>query len=129
MRKPDNGLRDRCVVPSLVALADERTVYLEAVDRQPQEIGEARIAGAEIVHRDLHVQLLHALEYGDGLLPALDQHALGELELEIAGFGPGRAQRALDGLDEARAAELLRGDVHREPERPEPGVRSEERRV
>src|SRR5438445_8400901 len=56
MRERDHRLRDRRIVPSLVHPADERAVDLEAVDRQPRKIGEARIARAEVVHGDLHAQ-------------------------------------------------------------------------
>src|SRR5216683_2820657 len=82
MRERDDRLRDRRVVPFLVHPADERAVDLEAVDRQPRQIGEARIARAEVVHGDLHAQGLEPLEDIGRLLAILHQHALGELELE-----------------------------------------------
>src|SRR6266849_3503046 len=78
MRERDHRLRDRRVVPFLVDPADERTVDLEAIDRQPRQIGEARIARAEVVHGDLHAQGLESLEDVGRLLAILDQHALGE---------------------------------------------------
>src|SRR5258708_1301112 len=61
IRERDDRLRDRRVVPFLVHPADERAVDLEAVDRQPRQIGEARIAPAEVGHRDLHAPGLEPL--------------------------------------------------------------------
>src|SRR6266702_4800904 len=49
--------RDRRVVPVFVGLAYERAVDLKAIDRQPREIAQARIARPEVVHGDLHAQL------------------------------------------------------------------------
>src|SRR6266853_4738088 len=122
MRERDHGLGDRRVVPVLVGLAYERTVDLKAIDRQAREVAQARIARAEIVDGDLHSQLLQAVEDGDGPVAALDQHTLGELELEIARLEAGRAQGALDGIHETGTAELLRRDVHGEPQLGERGV-------
>src|SRR6266571_9259494 len=62
MCERDDRLRDRRVVPSLVHPADERAVDLEAIDRQPRQVGEARIARADVVHGDLHAQGLEPLE-------------------------------------------------------------------
>src|SRR5713226_1650899 len=122
MRERDHRLRDRRIVPSLVYPADERAVDLETVDRQPRQIAQARIAGAEVVHGDLHAQRLEALEDIGRLLAILDQHARGELELEQSRLELGRAQGAPDRFDEAGTAELLRRDVYGEPQRSESGV-------
>src|SRR5260221_11546054 len=59
---------------------------------------------------------------GDGPVAALDQHALGELELEIAGLEARCAQGGLDGTHETGTAELLRRDVYGEPQPGERGV-------
>src|SRR5258706_417818 len=122
MRERDHRLRDRRVVPVFVGLAYERAVDLQAVDRQPREIAQARIARAEVVHGDLHAQPFQTSEDGDRPVAALDQHAFGELELEIVRFELRRAQGALDGMHETGTAELLRRDVHCKPERSEPGL-------
>src|SRR5439155_10636430 len=89
---------------------------LKAIDRQAREVAQARVARTEIVDGDLHAQLLQAIEDGDRPVAALDQHAFGELELEVARLEPRCAQGVLDGIHEAGAAELLRRDVHREPQ-------------
>src|SRR5882762_4181882 len=122
MRERDHRLGDRRVLPVPVGLAHERAVDLKAIDRQAREVAQARIACSEIVDGDLHSQLLQAVEDGDGPVAALDQHALGELELEIARLEASRAQGALDGLHETGTAELPRRDVHGEPQLGERGV-------
>src|SRR5712692_3952464 len=117
MRERNHRLGDRRIVPGLVHPVHERAVDLQAVDRQPRQIAQARIACAEIVHGDLHTERFQAIQDVGRLLPILDQDALGELELKTPGLKLGRAQGALHGLDEARAAELPRGNVYREAQR------------
>src|SRR5882762_9642296 len=115
MRERDHSLRDRCVGPVFLRLAYERAVDLKAIDRQPRQIAQARIARPEVVHGDLHAQLFQGIEDGDRPVAALDQHAFGELELEIARLELRCAQGALDGLRETGTAELPRRDVYCEP--------------
>src|SRR5882672_7076188 len=116
MRERNHRLSDRRIVPGLVHPVHERAVDLQAVDRQPRQITQARIACAEIVHGDLHAERFQAIQDVGCLLPILDQDALGELELQAAGLELGRAHGALHGLDEAGAAELPRGNVYRSEE-------------
>src|SRR6266849_4175085 len=122
MRERDHRLRDRRVVPVFVGLAYERAVDLQAVDRQPREIAQARIARTEVVHGDLHAQPFQTSEDGDRPVAALDRHAIGELKLEIIRFELRRGQGALDGMHETGTAELLRRDGHCKPERSERGL-------
>src|SRR6266699_2839056 len=122
MRERDHRLRDRRVVPVLVGLAHERAVDLQAIDRQPREIAQVRITRTEVVHGDLHAQPFQISEDGDRPLAALDQHAFGELELEIVRLELRCAQGALDSLRETGTAELLRRNVDGEPQRSEPGL-------
>src|SRR3989442_2679447 len=121
VRERDHRLRNRRVAAALLDPADERAVDLEAVDRQSREIAQARIARAEVVHRDLHAEGLQALEDQDRLVAIVDEHALGKLQLEPAWFEPRRPQSPGNGFEEVRAAELLRRNVHGEPEPGEPG--------
>src|SRR5260221_2090534 len=111
MRERDHPLGDPNVLPVPVGLAHERPVDLKAIDRQAREVAQVRIAGAEIVDGDLHPQLLQAIKDGDRPLAALDQHAFGELELEIARLEARCAQGALDGIHETGTAELDRKSV------------------
>src|SRR6266513_4959194 len=122
MGERDHRLGDRRVLPVPAGLAHERPVDLKAIDRQAREIAQARIAHAEVVDGDLHAQLLQAPEDGDRPVAALDQHAFGELELEIARLEPRCAQGALDGTHETGVVELPRRDVHRETQLGGPGA-------
>ncbi len=56
----EHGADDRHAVGIDHHPGDEAAVDLEHVDRQALEIGEARIAGAEIVHRDRRIERLSA---------------------------------------------------------------------
>src|SRR6185369_441002 len=109
----NDRLRDRRVAPTDRRLDDERPVDLQAVDRKSREVAQARVAGAEIVDRDLYPEALEALQYRNRFLPILDEHALGQLELERAGLDSGGLQRLRDRLGKALAAELARRNVYR----------------
>src|SRR5581483_3314401 len=62
----DDRLRDRRVAAAFRHRVDEGAVDLYAVHRQAGEVAQAGVAGAEVVHRYLHAELLQALEDGDG---------------------------------------------------------------
>jgi hypothetical protein len=95
---------------------DEALVDLDAVERQPVDLGEACVAGAEIVERDAHADILEALDDGQHLLAVLEQRAFGDLDLEPVGGKAGRRQLLEDLLGEQRIAELDGRDVDRELE-------------
>src|SRR4029079_3830169 len=103
VRHRDDRLRDRCVAPAGGGAHHERAVDLQAIDRQPGQITQARVPRAEVVDRDLHAERLELFQDCDRTVPILDQHALGQLELEIAGLDPVGAQRLVDRSDEALA--------------------------
>ena len=83
VRQRDDRLRDRLVVPVLLEAVDEALVDLDALDRQPREVGQARIAGAEVVDGDRHAALLQLDQRRHRLLRVRDDHALGDLEIEV----------------------------------------------
>src|SRR6266481_7923709 len=70
---PIYRLRDRRAAAAVGRLDHERPVDLQAVDRQPREVAEARVAGAEVVHRDLHPERLELPEDGNRFLAVVDQ--------------------------------------------------------
>ena len=72
------------------------------------QIAERGIAGAEIVHGELHAEALDLLEHLLGGAGQLEEHGLGHLELEPLGLEPGLGQRRDQGDDEARIAQLAR---------------------
>ena len=103
---------------------DERAVDLQPVDRQALEVGEARIAGAEIVDRDAHAERGDALHGFDRALGVVHDHALGDLQLQHVGgqreFLDHRGDVAIQ-----LVAELRGRDVDRDPHaRPAPWPRA-----
>ncbi len=48
----DNRTDDRCRDPFAIGIDDDRLVDLDGVDRQIHQMGQRRVAGAEVVQRD-----------------------------------------------------------------------------
>src|SRR5260221_10657021 len=53
-RQADHGLHDGPAILAHQHIADERAVDFDLVEREVPQVGQRRVAGAEIVHRDLH---------------------------------------------------------------------------
>ena len=82
----EHGADDRDAVGIDHHPGDEAAVDLEHVDRQALEIGEAGIAGAEIVHRDGRVERLQRFEHARRARRVLDDRAFGQLQRQpVAG--------------------------------------------
>ena len=62
-------------------VADEFAIDLERVDGKALEIGEARVTGAEVVHRELHARVAQAMENARSALGVIHDQGLGDLEL------------------------------------------------
>ena len=62
----DRRAHDRGVVLVAGHVHDERLVDLDLVDRQPLEVAERRVAGAEVVDREPHAERRQPLEHGRG---------------------------------------------------------------
>src|SRR5260221_3744577 len=85
---------------------DERAVDLERIDGEPLEITQRRVAGPEVVDRQVRAERSQLFERVDGAVGALHEAALGDLEDEA-----GRRELRLredrpDRLDEVVLAEL-----------------------
>jgi hypothetical protein len=66
--------------------ADERPVQLQGVEREAFEVGERRVAGAEVVDRELGTDVHTAfVEHGAGEVDVLRKEALGKLQLQALG--------------------------------------------
>src|SRR5688572_7645010 len=83
--------RQDCVAEHLrvlvrVEVRHERTVDLQHVERKLPQISEARIAGAELVDREPHTELLQSAQTVARAVRVLNQSALRELELDEAGI-------------------------------------------
>ncbi|RMS43781.1 hypothetical protein ALP65_04634 [Pseudomonas aeruginosa] len=95
---------------------DERAIHLQRVQRQAPQVGERRIAGAEVVDRQADAQLAEAFEQRDGLVDVVHQRVLGHLQFEEARRQPGLLQRMTDFVDQAGPAEIAGAAVDRHPQ-------------
>ena len=107
----DDRLHDHGVVGIGGQIDDERTVDLELVDRKALQVAEARIAGAEIIDRDLHAERLDAAEHLDVLLGAVHGQAFGQFDLQKMRVQASDAQCLGDRIDDIALAELAWRDV------------------
>ncbi|MFO1409153.1 MAG: prolyl oligopeptidase family serine peptidase [Steroidobacteraceae bacterium] len=94
------------------AVADERAVDLQVVDRRVLQVGERAEAVAEVVEREAATHAVH----GDGaprMLEVGDHGVLGDLEAHLRGAGAGGIQALDHELEELRVGERLARDVDR----------------
>ena len=81
----DDGADDRGVAAARHGgAAHEALVDLDLVERRLLQIAERRIAGAEIVEREADAERLQLGEHVVGRFAFDQEHALGDLELELA---------------------------------------------
>src|SRR5258708_4014180 len=83
VRHRDDAARNRRVVAIVRQVADERTVDLDAIDREALEIGQRSRTRAEIVDRDAHAGIAPRLQQLDRSLCAPHHHAFGNLEFHV----------------------------------------------
>ena len=76
----DDGARELAARVGIAELGDQRARDLEDVDRKAAQIGERRVAGADVVDRDVHARPLERVESGDRAVQILEHHVLGDLE-------------------------------------------------
>src|SRR2546421_365916 len=109
MRQRGDGAHDRLVGEVRLDGAQEQPIDLQLVDRQLAQIGEARVAGAEVVDGEAHAELADLGERRGIFLEVLHQHPLGHLELEALAVEIVRGEAALHLVDEEVALRELRG--------------------
>ena len=63
-------------------LPHEGAIDLDLVEREGAQIAQARIAGAEIVHRDAHAEAAQLMQHREIGVVLGEQHRFGDLELE-----------------------------------------------
>ena len=95
-------------------ILDEGLVELDAVVREPREVGERAVAGAEVVEGDADAAVDQRAKLGGGLGIVAHQHRLGDLELEPLRREAGLGEGGVDLGEEGRLVELERRDVDRE---------------
>jgi len=104
-----DGAHDRLVDRLRVDGAQERLVDLQLVDRKQAQVGEARVAGAEIVDREAHAEAADAPQRLEVPGEVRHQHALGDLELDARAVDAVVAQRVLQPLEVGVALRELSG--------------------
>ena len=82
--------------PSISDVADEAAVDLDLVEREALQIAQRGKAGAEIVERDAHADGAELMQDGERGLVVMDQHRLGDFDLQPVGRQAGGGQRARD---------------------------------
>ncbi len=73
------------MAPAFVAMqiADEGAVDLQCVDGQAVQIGQRRIAGAEVVQQQQNAHRFQLLEQIDRVIGFFHHHAFGDLEFQF----------------------------------------------
>ena len=111
----DDTLNDRCVARVGAEAGDERAVDLDRIDRKLAQERERRVAGAEVVEREVDAERSDALEVLEAV-GDLHRRGLGELDRDLLGVELEFLQRGFDLGDEVAAAELRGGRVDRDVE-------------
>jgi len=82
----DDGAHDGCVVGVVRQAADEGLVDLQEIQWQALEIAEGRIAGAEIVDRQLYAQALELVQDCQRFFGLAHDEVFSDLQLQAARF-------------------------------------------
>jgi hypothetical protein len=82
LAEADDRADDRLGVGVGAEIAHEGLVDLDLVEREAAQIAQARIAGAEIIHRDPHPERAQRMQRGLYLAALLQQQGFGDLELQ-----------------------------------------------
>ena len=94
------GVDQRLALLVALSTRDERAVDLQRVDREALQVGERGVAGAEVVDRDAHAELLDRGQPRGGLLGVAHQRGLGDLDRQRVGVEAALAERVFDVGDE-----------------------------
>ena len=90
-REVDRGAHDQQVVDVADDAGDERAVDLDLVERQPLEVGERGVAGAEVVEREPDAERAQPVEHLVGAPGVGHDRVLGQLARQpLAGHAPVR---------------------------------------
>ncbi len=73
--------RHRTVAPSQGG--DEGPIDLDDVNGEAMQVAERRVAGSEVVNRDLDAKALQLLEHESAELDVVHEHAFGQLECQM----------------------------------------------
>ncbi len=113
-RHVEDGLHQRSAARVVRRIRHEAAVDLQLVQRHAPQVGQAGIAGAEIVDgkaQPQRGQLVHPL---DGGVHLVDQQPFRHLQDQQAGRGAGGRQRGAHLVNEGALAELAGTDIDRQ---------------
>ena len=109
----DDGGHDGRVTVGDAEAGHEGAVDLHHVDGEPAQVGERRVPGAEVVEAEAHAGELQLLERLDRGVDVVEQHRLGDLEVQAGGVGAGVRQRPGDPLGQVGLGQLAGREVDR----------------
>ncbi len=95
---------------------DEGAVDLDLGDREFAQVGERRVARAEVVEGEVHAEIAERVDHVAHARALGDQHALGDLQTQHARRCAPVVQPPAQIAEEGRVEEVGRGDVDRERE-------------
>ena len=111
MGETDDGLDEGTSFTADHEAADEGAVELEGIEGEFGQVGEAGIAGAEVVDSDADAHAVEAANHVGGALDTADGGGFGELDLQEAGMEAGAMEDAGDLFKEGILGELNGGDI------------------
>ena len=111
MAELDDGLDDGGVLRVDAEPADERSVDLDRLDREPLQVGQRRVPGAEVVDGEVQAEVAQLAQRDRGGLDIAHQRRLGDLQPQRVGGEPALGQGLGDRSLERRAHQLAAADV------------------
>jgi len=107
----DHRLDDGRVVAALGQTTDKSAVDFQDVNGEALQVGQRRVARAEVVDRQLDPQTLERVQLDDGRFGLLHDHAFGDLELEVTRVEARVVDRLFDITHQSMILQLPRGNV------------------
>lgn len=92
----DDGAHDGCIVRVVGQAAHEGLVDFEEVQGQAFEVAEGRVAGAEIIDRQLDAQALELVQHRERFFGLAHDEVFGDFQLQAAGFEAVIVQQLFD---------------------------------
>src|SRR5205823_12543704 len=89
----------------------ERAVDLQCRHREPRQVVERRVSGAEVVDRNFDAELANLLQLVDRVGDVRQQCALGDLDVDARGVPAGSADDVGKLAEKATPAKLHRGNI------------------
>src|SRR6516162_4200211 len=110
----DHRARQLRAVVGVGETTDEGAVDLQHVDREAVQVGERRVAGAEVIDRQSHAECLDAMETLEVGIGVVHGGALGQLDHQVVRLEPGFEQRLRDILYQLAVLQVPARDVDRQ---------------